>query len=185
MGWLEALDPRALRRGLGHGRGDSAAAAARVSVLGASLDDADRARDLPPPPVAGWRHEGGAWVRWSELDGAYREAPIPMSLRTYLNTIGTPREGLTVALVDGGWREVTSGAEPLQLPIGEQPAAPAQVRPRAVDPPGPPTAGPHRMELATATPAPGPAPAQERADAPSTVAEQLAAWRRRKGGPST
>ena len=180
IGWFDELASKALRRTR---YGDNDDVAVRVSIGVSSIEDARIERDFPPAPVAGWRYESGSWLRWSELDGAYRPAPVPMSLFTFTNSIGTPREGLTVALVDGAWQEVTSGAAPLhekrsvpdpaavdgqpaQLPTGSSPSVPVG-RPVQSDP-------------STASAPVEPDPAEARARAEATTKAQIEAWRRRR-----
>jgi len=164
---------RRLSRRMGVQGGDGADVAARINIVAASMEDELRDRDLPPAPVAGWRYVDGTWLRWSELEGEYRPAPIPYSLVTYARTIGTPREGLAVAMIEGEWREVPSGAAPLRGHLGEQTEAATPEAGVGAPPPTSPAAPPVQAQ-----PAP-PDPAQERAHAESRMKDQLAAWRRR------
>lgn len=197
MGWFDGLGRRAILRGADP---DTADVAARANILASAMEDERRDRDLPPPPVAGWCYHEGAWLRWSELDGAYRAAPMPMALVTFARTLGTPREGMTVALVDGEWREVTDGSAPLrearpETPVHEQmggvvprallhaqPLGPQRIEPTkptqdqtAQQPTTPPVP---EGQTAPPPPPPPPPPPQNQSPEP-TMEEQLAAWRQR------
>src|SRR5690606_12997308 len=133
--------------------------AARANILASALDDEQRARDTSPPAVAGWRYQGGSWLRWSELEGAYRAAPVPMALATYGRSLGAPPEGHTVALVDGEWREVTDGAAPLRAQPGAPVLDPLRPDPPPTQPPTQPQTLPPSAvsgEVSGAAPVPEP-----------------------------
>lgn len=91
-------------------------AGTRTNILAASVEDEQRMRDRPAPPLAGWCFRGGTWLRWSELDADYVPRPVPASLLEYGERFGGPPEGHVVAMVDGEWREVADGAAPLRVP---------------------------------------------------------------------
>ena len=181
MGWLSDLTVRALgSRGTIEGL-DANDTAARVNILAASFEDSQRERDRLPPPLAGWRYQAGSWMRWSELDADYRVAPVPVSLTQYGRSLGQPREGLTVAMIDGEWQEVSDGAAPLRVQPGEQTLSHVHVdAPADVETPATREAAPSLPpDLPANSPAP-PAPVvEEPVVAKPSMQDQLAVWRRR------
>jgi hypothetical protein len=203
MGWFDGMGSRGLLGTWTRRRSpDTANVEARANILAAAIEDELLAQQLPPPPVAGWRYQDGEWLRWSELDDEYRRAPVPASLASFERSIGTPREGMTVALVDGVWQEVADGAAPLRQRIDRDPAeqlggiAPRAVVDHVIDrwqesggeqrwtqpQPSQPTASsqPDPAVHAAVPPAEPGSPTDHQRPAPEpTMEEQLAAWRRR------